>query len=337
MTFLAAVPPAVAEVVRDLYSATVSVADQGKTALARGSGEALAEVLVKVSGRYEVLENPAIREALGGARAQVQQYAYTRSGPDGGLAARYEFDPAWVTRLIASAGEPLWTANRPLVLAWVVVETPAGREFINPETAPDEAALLLEAFERRGVPVQFPLFDLADTAAIGPQDVWRLDGIVLRSASARYNVQHIVAGRVAALSTGGVLGDWSYFSQQERLDRSAPARDLPDFLRQGVAIVAEDMAGRYAVAPRQVDDAGVRMAVSGVTGFADYAGIVNWLESLELVDHATVERIAGDRLELRILARADAVQLATLIELNTRLQPVPVSGSGPRLNYQWLN
>jgi len=330
---------AAAEVERDLYAATVPVADQGARALAAGAADALAEVLIKVSGSDEVLRNPAIAEALQGARSQVQQYAYRRTPGDDALFARFEFDPAYVTGLVVQAGAPLWTANRPPVLAWVVAEGPRGRFFVNPETAPEEAALLLEEFSRRGVPVQLPLFDLADTAAIDPEDVWRLDGIVLRSASARYNVQHIAAGRMVTLSTGAIAGDWSYFSQRDRLDRSINAPDLRGFLRRGVALVADEMAGRYAVAATAAEDsgAGVLLSVTGVTAFADYARLVNWLESLELVNRANVERVSGDRLELRINARADAAQLATLIELNERLEPSPQPVGDAALRYRWRN
>jgi hypothetical protein len=89
----------------------------------------------------------------------------------------------------------------------------------------------------------------------------------------------------------------------------------------------------------------VRISVSGVSSYADYAAIVKWLESLELVDNANLEQVQGDRIELRLQAQADASQLATTIELNNRLQPIPLPIPAPgsetelesnvQLNYQW--
>ena len=112
-------------------------------------------------------------------------------------------------------------------------------------------------------------------------------------------------------------------------------RVVVDDLDQGVALVAEDMAARYAVAPVEAG-AGVNMSVRGVASFGDYARILRWLRGLELVESARVERIAGDRLELRLDARADPAQLATLIELNERLRPLPPSQADNTLNYEWL-
>lgn len=75
------------------------------------------------------------------------------------------------------------------------------------------------------------------------------------------------------------------------------------------------------------------MSVTGVSTYADYAAIVNWLESLELVETAIIEQVQGDRIELRLQARADATQLASIIALNRQL--LPGSGTSAQLNYQW--
>lgn len=320
----------------DLYAARVPVADQGQKALAAAARDALAEVLVKVSGSPGVLDNSVIAASLREAGTLVQQYSYSNgSGPGGGLTVRCEFDQAFITDLITRAGVPLWTANRPSVLAWVVIEDGSGRHFLNPELAPEQAEALREAFARRGVPLRLPLYDLADTANLTPDDAWRLDEAGLRAASARYQVEHIAAARLALAEDGRYLGDWSYIGPDGRADRAATAQDLDSYLQQGAGLVAEALAGRYAIAPGAVTDGGLRIAVRGVTAYADYVGIVSWLEGLELVDRATVEHVAGDLLELRLEARADAVQLAPLIELNNQLQPAPAAGTAA-LHYQWL-
>ena len=329
-----------AEIVKNLYSAQVPVADQSAAALASASRDALAEVLVKVSGSVDALQYGSIKAALGEARSHVQQYAYVREkDPEASLAARFEFDDAYITGLVTDAGAPLWTANRPLVLVWMVLEDEGGRYFVNWDTAPELSEQLLAAFSRRGVPVQLPLFDLADSAALAPEQVWRLSESALQAASARYDAQEIMAGRLAVGSTGNAIGNWSYFSAGGRIDRSISAADAESFVREGVAVVAEKMSERYAIAPSAAGTDGVSMAVTGVSRYADYAGIVSWLESLELIEHANVERVQGDRIELRLYAQAGAAQLTPIIELNKRLQPLPLppAASGSQLNYQWQN
>ncbi len=317
-----------ADIVQDLYSAEVPVADQTPAALASASRDALAEVLVKVSGTAGILRNPEIAKALGGARNQVQQYAYRRGEEPGELYARLEFDGNYVRQLVTAAGEPLWTANRPRVLVWLVLEDSEGRRFVEGESSPELLEVLLAEFGRRGLPVQQPLYDLADAAAITTDQAWRLDAGALRSASERYGTQDILAGRLAALSSGSWSGEWSYFYGGDRSNRASTGASPEAFAREGASMVAESMSARYAVASAGGSGAGVGMMVMGVERYADYAGIVAWLEGLELVDHANIERIQGDRILLRLHAAADAAQLAPIIELNPRFQPLSASAAG---------
>jgi hypothetical protein len=330
--------PASAEMVPDLYAAKVPVEDQSQGALATASQDALAQVLVKVSGREDVLGNKNVSAALPEARSHVLQYAYVRDPDDREmLEAKFEFDSEWVVKVLTSAGEPLLTANRPVVLVWMVVEDANGRYFVDRELSPELARLVREEFQRRGVPVRFPLFDLADSAAVSVQQVWRLDGGALQAASGRYDVDNFIAGRMVVLSNGRTTGDWSYFYDGDRSDRSFSAADATGFVGQGVAMVAESMASRYAVAPTGNVAGGVTLSVQGVQRYGDYASIVAWLETLELVERANLERVTGDLIEIRLVASADPVQLSSLIELNQRLSPLPPQAPHIQLSYQWQN
>lgn len=338
LLLLTVASPLPAETVRDLYAAQVPVEDQSEGALSSASRGALAEVLVKVSGHQEVLENPDIASALREARRHVLQYAYVRNqGEAEALEARFEFDSDWVVEVLTAAGEPLWTANRPLVLVWMVTEDAGGRYFVNHDTSPELANLVLEKFRQRGVPVRLPLFDLADSTALAPEQAWRLEGAALEAASARYDVENFIAGRMAALSTGAATGDWSYFYGGDRSDRTFTAASAEEFVTHGVSMVAEGMASRYAVAPTRGASGGVILSVQGVQRYADYAGIVAWLQGLELVEHANLERVSNDLIEIRLIANADPGQLTTLIELNQRLAPLPPQAPHIQLSYQWRN
>ncbi|NND68361.1 MAG: DUF2066 domain-containing protein [Halioglobus sp.] len=325
------------EVVRDLYAATVPVEDRGGAALTGAAGLALAQVLVKVSGSREVLREPSIKEALRNARREVQQYAYLPpAGEDERRRVRMEFDGTAVTELVLAAGVPIWTANRPAVLVWLVLEGASGKYFATAETAPQVVSALREVFAERGLPLRLPLYDLGDTAAISPQDVWRLDTTALADASARYDAEHVVGARLATSADGAWRGDWAYLDGSQRRDLAIQGSSTRDYLRQGVAAIADRLAARYAVVASDSDATNVMVRVSGVEEYADFATIVSWLQELEVVQRAAVTRIAGDRLELLLRARADASDLATLITLNDRLQPTTPAITGTALEYQWL-
>ncbi|MEH6588889.1 MAG: DUF2066 domain-containing protein [Halioglobus sp.] len=323
--------------VRGLNEAEVPVADHSADALAAGSKEALAQVLVKLSGSTEVLRNPVIIGELGRARSYVQQYSYTRDEDvEGDLAARFEFDNAVVTRLLTEAGAPIWTANRPPVLVWLVARDASGTQIVSRDVAPEVMASLQKAFSRRGIPLRSPLFDIEDAAALSVNDAWRLQAAPILAASQRYRVENVLVGRLTSLSSGEWVGDWSYFADTNRIDRSISADSVTSFIGEGAAFVAEDMSNRYAVAATGAVLGGVEMMVSGVSDFADYAVIVSWLEGLELIDHANVESIVGTDIVIRLTARAQSQQLKSIIELNRKLVPVAGAMNVDQLSYQWL-
>ena len=333
---LALSSPSHAVVVKDLYSAEVVVADNSQAALNAGAREALSEVFVKVSGSTDVLQNPILLSALGNSRSLVQQYAYSRQQSDAEeLLARFEFDDSVISNLVARAGVPLWTANRPDVLVWMVIEGGQGRQFLNRESSPQMMSRVMEEFTRRGVPAQLPLYDLNDAAAISVDELWRLNAGSVTGASQRYGVQDILAGRLATLSNGSWVGDWSYFSGSSRVDRSIRVGNPEAFLQAGVSLVAQEMSARYAVAPSRGVSQGVKVLVSGVSGYGDYASVVTWLEGLELIEYANVESIRGDSIQLNLVAQADANQLAAIIELNEHLLPTRTPDSAVQLSYQW--
>ena len=317
-----------AELVQDLYEAEVAVADQSAAELARAARQGLSDVVVKVSGSTQVLSNPTISKALGDARNRVQQYSYHKGpGVPPQTSVKLSFDGAYVTGLVVGAGAPIWTANRPAVLVWLVVEDAAGRAFLNAAAAPALMAAVQGEFARRGVPIQLPTYDAADSAALTPEQAWNLDDPALVPASARYQLRDILVGRVSLLEGGGATGEWSFLQGDNRVRRTSTVASEELFVRDGAALVAETLAARYAVAASSAGGK-VTLAVSGVTTYADYAAVISWLEGLELVERADVASVRGDTLTLSLKAKAGAAQLASIIELNRRLVPIPAVGPG---------
>lgn len=325
-----------AEVVDDLYGSTVPVRDQGASALILAARLGLGNVLIKVSGSQDALSNPEIAKSVSSARSHVQQYSYlTAPGGSDDLRVRLEFDADFITDLVLRSGEPLWTANRPAVLAWVVVEDERGERFISRDSDPELVQLLREAFAQRGVPLQLPIYDLADTAALRPSDVRQQSTLALLAASERYGLEHVVSARLVQQGSATWAGGWAYLNRETRAEQRIQAENPAAFMREGVAVVAQKMAARYAVLPSTSAPGTVALYVSDVSNYADYALIVSWLERLELVHGVRVRGLAGNRLELGLDGQADAVQLATLLELNRNLVAAAPPIAGQPLEYRW--
>lgn len=329
--------PVRAAVVPDLYTARVPVADRSEQALSSAAQDALAQVLVKVSGSAGVLRQPSVAQAMRGARSRVQTYAYLERPGSENPWARIEFDADYVTRLVRESGAPLWTANRPPVLGWVVLQQDNRQRFLSEETDAELIEAVKAAFSRRGLVLQLPLHDLKDSAALRPADAWSRDRARVAAASERYAVENIVIGRATAQRDGTLSVDWIYDFADDRLTAGRRTGPADAVFEAGADLVADSMASRYAITPASGELQPVRMLVSGVFEYADYAAVIRWVRSLEPIAAASVERVQGDRLTLLLSTRASASSLSNIVELNDKLVPEQSLDSGYALNYRWRN
>lgn len=338
LALLALPTGAQAAIVPDLYSAQVPVADRSAQALAEGSKAALAQVFVKVSGSSGVLNSPEVKAALKSARSRVQTFVYTSGGGADELPqVRFEFDAGYVTDLVRESGAPLWTANRPAVLAWVVLQDDNRQRFVTEDEDPDLLRALKAEFSRRGLLLQLPLLDLKDASALSAADAWSRVGSKLRSASKRYSVNDIAVARVRTGVDGEYSADWAYLYGSERETAASRTGEASAVMSRGANLVADSMASRYAVEPSSGEMQVVRMGVSGVFEYADYAGIVRWLRSLEPISYANLERMQGDKLTLVLGTRANPASLRSIIELNDKLVLEQAGDTFMPLNYRWQN
>ena len=338
LLFLAADVRAVA--VTGLYRAEVDVADHSAGQLQVATRRGFAQVLVKVSGRRAVLGTDEVRQALDDSRSYMQKYQYRRR-PDGLLGLQIHYDSKLVSDLLTKAQIPLWPSNRPPVLVWIVVDDPTDRRFVTRESDPQKVDLLQREFERRGVPMMFPLLDLDDMAQLPLYDLWELDPSSILRASRRYRVDNILAIRLDGLSAIGWQGDWLLLRDEGDVFDSFGRSPLADIYRDGIDFVAGDMVARYAVSAESSVASRIYIHIEGVGSYLQYRELVEFLQSVELVETVRPAKIGDDSMLLALSSQAGAEQLGRILALEQRLrrqgEPPPDSaGPRPELAYRWI-
>ena len=179
--------PARAAIVPDLYAAEVPLQVRDSQAVDEAFQAALDQVLERVTGRRDVAAQPEAAALRSRARSMVQQWSYTRQG----LWAM--FDPGLLGRELQDAGLPQWGAERPLLLAWLVLDEDLRPAFVL-GAEPDEAEPLQagrvpagddldaqgvdrdalrdgldQVAMRRGLPLVLPRMDSAERALVTPE------------------------------------------------------------------------------------------------------------------------------------------------------------------------
>jgi uncharacterized protein len=290
--------------VRDLYVATVPLEARTPDPSPEALRAALAAVLVKLSGRRDVVFEPRAIELLGDASRYVQQTGFTATGE-----LRVGFEPAALREYMLGTGLPLWGDDRPAVLLWLAVDvTGTERTIIGADDELGVQGALLELAGERGLPLQLPLLDAEDLARLQFGDVWGGFDEALLEASARYGVDAVLIGRATGPALDQLAVDW-------RLLHAGDVEEWQGSLVDGVEHTADVLASRYASVSAGAAQA-MPVSVDGIDSGQAYGRVLAYLRGLTVVSDVRVERVAGERVEFTLTTMAEPDKLARQLELS---------------------
>jgi uncharacterized protein len=335
--------------VEGLYQATVPVESrEDERQRSRAFAAALRQVLSKLTGHDEVLDNPTIQEALRAPQAYVETWTYrTEQLPAStvqALAIEVVFFPAEIQRLLNNAVVALWPPNRPETLVWLVVQDTTGaRSFVDPSTG--ELTELLAALQavakQRGVPLAAPLLDFDDQRVLRPDQLWDFDLEAIRLASSRYSYTSILAIRVLLTPGTQVMAKTVHLFRDQVQEHEALDIALPDFMTASIALAARQLADNYSVrlsTTEATPTASLMLTIDGVAGLNDYAAVLAYLDKVPGISDLQMREVNGDKLTFSLNAVGQVRQLQENLALDRRLQPqvdANNGSSGLRLYYRW--
>jgi len=318
-----------AKPVSDLYRAQVPVTNQGDAERNRALREGLGKVLVKVTGNSAVLSRPDIAELLSQASSLVTEYGYVELPPPGGdgepgTAMSVHYSAAAVDRLVRQKQLQIWPADRPELLVWMVVDTPAGgKQFVSSEEQIELLSLLSRAMRERGAPLLVPLLDLGDRARLGEADVWNFNAEKLAEAAERYSSPTWMAVRLYQSSTGKWRGARLLQTEGGNTLESLVADSAPQLIDGLVAEAIDRLASEYAFTPQSTAQQLI-LNIEGVDTYQAFNEITDYLMSLELVSKLVVDYVDGERLGLSLSVEGDIPLLLDALRRDSRLDEQPV-------------
>jgi hypothetical protein len=319
-----------AELVRNLYTQSVLVPNQSEESRREASEEALKKVLLRVSGTPDVLDSPELMGLLSRAESYLESFHYESSdelidymGQEvkaSKLVLR--FSGSTLDTFLRQVRLPVWPANRPSILVWLVKDAGVEKQMVTPEMNDPVAGQLLQVAADLGLPVTQPLFDLQDQMATNAADFWRLDRRAVHAASLRYPVDAILVGRYSQTSTGLWLATWSLEHKNAQNIFDSQAVEPQALLNGGLQQVATYLSGLYGVVASEMPNNALLLELSGVVSFADYINALAYLNELAVVSHVAPHSIAGDTMRLQLFVEGGRSVLLDTLELDRRLQRV---------------
>ncbi len=324
----------------ELY--TVSVTPDPAAANLRADAErrAMAVLLTRITGRRDT----ASREEMTGLVRNAGDYVTSyQSAAD---EIRVGFSRSSVNEMLDGLSLPHWGDERPTTLVWIAADLGDGQrtEVMADTTATTRRAgevlgapafplsedarlsfdLILDELvttaDERGLPIVLPLLDARDRMQVRFADVWGGFDQFVATAAERYAVDAVLIGRVA-VTTFGFEVRWTLLRGEQRQAR------LTSSVREGIDWLADEYAAQFTTV------GGARLTwvtVRDVESYADFGRIFEYLQSVSVIDSASVnvESWNAGALLVRLAARGDDERLRQYLELDGVLRAVPVAGVG---------
>lgn len=330
--------------VSGLYSHELAVADESEAERSRAFSEALAAVVVKLTGAEDALRLGGVNDALRRAGDFVEGISYSSNGETRQDSAQrtitINFSPALIDDLLERLGVPVWNSNRPSVLVWIAIQNAQGqRRLLNPE-ADQEITSILEQFARsRGLPLIFPVLDFEDRRSLADGALWDLDAEAIALASRRYGPDSILAGRIHFTPSDELVGLWQFHFQGEVELFDGLDEDLSAYLESPLQRVTGQLADYFALPSLLTIEQQIGLRVDGIRDLSDYAALLGYVQNLGIVEGLTLAELDAERLDLSLRVLGDRQRLIELIALDRDLIPVDAAASGEQdsrlIHYRW--
>ena len=314
----------------------IEVTDRSEATIAEAAREALQQTLLLRSGDRDLLADPTISAALDDARSQLSLYQFEQI--DGRTRFVAQIDSAMIDNLIREADGTMWTASRPPVLMWLVVDDIGGRRFGNSDNEQPLWSAMSETFDSLGVDLRRPLYDLSDTLLLSPQTLWEEELGPILEASERYGMTHLLIGKLIRLSSGRTIAEWLYRDMTTEQSVAVQAASDQAVIEPAIALVMTEMRRQFAVALTQQSAQEVlRVRIHNVVSSDDYRAVTEAINSLPTLERVRPVAVEGETLTLDLTGAGDAETLSRLmapLDRLTWIQGNPDSEQGAVLRWE---
>ena len=335
----------------NLYQAEVLSESQSDAQRRIDASEGLSQVLMRVSGRSDILQNPVIVAALKTPEQYYSEFSYARveAGNDAAAALpqpgldplsaetprqvmRIRFAPSLIAKILREADLPVWGSNRPSVLSWMAIDDESGRQVLGEANPSLFAKTLNQAARARGVPLLLPLWDLEDSRGVSSSEIWGRFLGRIEAASKRYSPDKILVFRAESEFSNQWRGDWSLGEGGQWRSGTVYGESQAQLATALVGVLASVLSEQYAVTSTRSE---VRLTVEGITEIQDYAEVSRYLEGLTQVMSVQPVRILTDMVEFKLRSEGEVQQIIDVIALDRKLSLLRLDESSSTLWYRW--
>jgi len=299
-----------------LYQAEVS-AEQTQQQWQR---EALQQVLIRVTGQPDIMQQPQLRSELTNAASYVKQFEAVRT--EQGNNVRVLLDAQRIQQLLRNQQIPIWGGQRPELLFWIVEQQGAERQFVR-ENDSVWLSSLQEALNTQALPYTLPLYDMDDLLNLNETDVWAGFWQQIEQASSRYQVHQTVVlllEQTSEVDTSGwrltALRQHNGNVQRDELQGSSQQELMQLYATQ----LGQQLAQQYAILLNPDVQEQAVLQINGAASLADVVTVERRLAGMLGVSRVEILQQAPSKTLFTLTLNMTAEQLLQSLQFEPNLK-----------------
>ncbi len=301
------------------YTAEVPVHSQESRERDAALGRALAQVLVRVTGRATAPTEPVVQRALRVAETMVTATEFRDvEEMAGGVPVRRQvlvasFDPELIDALVMAAGLPLWTGERPRPMLWLVIDDggAAGSRLVSAQQLAVVKPLAQRGLER-GLRFLLPSGAPVEQAAV--DSIEALDAASIGILTRRYGARVQLLGTISRAAGNGWQVEWLLADGAIELKRWRHVDLSPQrVIASGADNAADLLAGRQSTVVAAGNPEVIEAEILGLSGKDQWLRLAAHLHALPVLRGYQVLEAHPDRLRLRLDLAVDRLRFEAML------------------------
>lgn len=289
--------------VNNLYQATVPVPTQAPEERVEAMKQGLRDVILKLTADPVVLsKNPDIKLALKRADYFVHDYSYAAPSTNSPiLMLKINFEPRDIDWVLKKAGVGYWGKNRPLIMVWIAVIRPLqGTEIVGDDNNSSWLRDMKDEATKLGLPIVFPLMDMADISQLSPEDVTTVDMPALRQVGKRYAPDGYLIGTIL-VKEDTFESRWVLEFEDKKWDSTIVDKNIDEVTGKILLQVTQTLAKQLDGVINPKNPIWLKLQIAKVADQDNLNALVQYLRELNVVKQVQLAQINGDTIKLSVL------------------------------------